>query len=60
MKDRRENCVELNIYVECDKCSDSKPSVSCDSADKKGDDDETCVKINVFVECDKKKRVYTI
>ncbi|MGN1481573.1 hypothetical protein [Porcipelethomonas sp.] len=56
---KKENCVELNIYVECDKCSKSEPKVQCDSTDK-NDDDETCVKINVFVECDKKKCRYTI
>ncbi len=57
MKDKKESCVELNIYVECDKCRNAKPEVSC--SDEKQDDNESCVKINVFVECDK-KRSYTI
>ena len=59
MKERRGNCVELNIYVECDKCSNYEPQAACDSSDK-NEDDETCVKINVFVDCDKKKCRYTI
>ena len=36
MKDKNESCVELNIYVECDKCSKSEPIVSC--PDDKHDD----------------------
>ena len=44
MKDKNESCVELNIYVECDKCSKSEPIVSC--PDDKHDDNESCVKIN--------------
>ena len=43
MKDKNESCVELNIYVECDKCSKSEPIVSC--PDDKHDDNESCVKI---------------
>lgn len=58
MKDKKKNCVELNIYVECDKCSDAGTSVSCEESEKH-DNDESCVKINVFVECDK-KHSYTI
>ena len=58
MKDKNESCVELNIYVECDKCSKSEPIVSC--PDDKHDDNESCVKINVFVECDDKKHRYTV
>lgn len=54
MKERKENCVELNIYVECDKCSKPEPKVGC--PEEKHDDDDSCVKINVFVECDKKHR----
>ena len=45
MKDKNESCVELNIYVECDKCSKSEPIVSC--PDDKHDDNESCVKINI-------------
>lgn len=59
MKDKKQNCVELNIFVECDKCSDSEPMVSCPD-EKHDDNEESCVKINVFVECDKKKHKYTI
>ncbi|MGN0602297.1 MAG: hypothetical protein ACI4I7_06270 [Oscillospiraceae bacterium] len=57
MKERKENCVELNIYVECDKCSKPEPMYGC--PEEKHDDDDSCVKINVFVECDKKHR-YTV
>lgn len=54
MKEKNESCVELNIYVECDKCSKCEPKVSC--PEDKHDDNESCVKINVFVECDKNHR----
>ncbi|MGN0620886.1 MAG: hypothetical protein ACI4I9_03365 [Porcipelethomonas sp.] len=54
MKDKSSNCVELNIYVECNKCSRHDDSVSCECPEKH-EDDETCLKINVFAECDKKK-----
>lgn len=59
MKDRKESCVELNIYAECDECTQYEPKAVSDSSNK-NDDDETCVRINVFVECDKKKRRYTL
>ncbi|MGN0623865.1 MAG: hypothetical protein ACI4JA_07955 [Oscillospiraceae bacterium] len=58
MKDKKENCVELNIFVECDKCQKPEPKEPCEAADKK-DEDESCVKINVFVDCGKKKCRYT-
>lgn len=58
MKDKNESCVELNIYVQCDKCSKSDSKVSCPEDNR--DDDESCVKINVFVECDGKKHRYTV
>ncbi|WP_164489180.1 hypothetical protein [Ruminococcus sp. Marseille-P6503] len=58
MKEKKESCVELNIYVECDKCSRSEPKVSC--PEDKDENNESCVKINVFVECDGKKRTYTV
>lgn len=56
MKGKKENCVELNIYVECDKCKkngweETYPEYPC-----KKEEEETCVKINVFVECDKEKK----
>lgn len=57
MKDKNESCVELNIYVECDKCSRCEPKATC--SEDKHDDNESCVKINVFVDCDKKHR-YTV
>lgn len=59
MKDKIENCVELNIYAECNKCSNYNQSEACECPNK-NDDDEACVKINVFVECDKKKSSYTL
>lgn len=58
MKERNESCVELNIYVECDKCSKPEPPKAC--ADGKHDDDETCVKINLYVDCDGKSHRYTV
>lgn len=54
---KKESCVELNIYVECDKCSKYDSNVQSESVDK-NEDEETCVKINVFAECDKKKCRY--
>lgn len=59
MKNSNENCVELNIYVECDRCSRSESKAPCDCEGRK-DNDENCVKINVFVDCDKKKYSYTV
>jgi len=53
MESKRENCVLLNIYVNCDKC-DKNDKKSASEYHKK-DNDETCVEINVFVECDKKQ-----
>ncbi len=56
MKEKKSNCVELNIYVECNRCSHHDESASCEYQERHDDDDnETCVKINVFAECDKKK-----
>lgn len=62
VKEKKENCVELNIFVECDKCSKHEPMTECvaECQDDKHDDDKSCVKINVFVECEDKKRRYTI
>lgn len=59
MKGKKENCVELNVYVECGDCKkhgweDTYPEYPC-----KKEEEETCVKINVFVECDKDKKPYT-
>ncbi|WP_298481591.1 hypothetical protein [uncultured Ruminococcus sp.] len=58
MKEKNANCVELNIYVECDKCSHDEPVVA--ECAEKHKENETCVKINVFVECDKKKCKYAL
>lgn len=58
MKDKKENCVELNIHVECDKCHRPETSSSCQ--EDKHDEDDSCVRINVFVECEDKKHKYTI
>lgn len=55
MRDKSSNCVELNIYVECNKCSRHEEAAQCECSEKHNDDDETCVKINVFAECDKRK-----
>lgn len=54
MKDKKENCVKLNIYVECDKCIKYGGKDQCDLGCKH-EEDETCIEINVYVECDKKK-----
>ena len=66
MKDNKEKeCVELNIYVDCDKLKpehkdpcDCCDPCNCHHSDKK-DDDEGCVKINVYVDCGKEKHTYT-
>lgn len=60
MKDRKENCVELNIYVECEKCHKSEATSVCSENKPEHDEDDSCVKINVFVECEDKKHRYTI
>ena len=74
MKDNKEKeCVELNIYVDCDKC-DSTPEAKpepkpepkgiygccepCGCHPDKKDDDEGCIKINVYVDCGKEKHTY--
>lgn len=51
----KESCVELNIYVECEKCikHDGKGQYN---VDYKPEEDETCVSINVYVECEKEKK----
>lgn len=54
MKENKESCVELNIYVECGKRCHSEPRITSEFAEKK-ENDETCVKINVFADCDDKK-----
>ena len=50
----KENCVELNIFVECEKSvkhgGKGQYDISC-----KPDDDDTCITINVYVECEKEK-----
>lgn len=57
MEDKRDNCVSLNIYVNCNKCKEreKKEYQPCQLADKERDDNENCIEINVYVECDKKK-----
>lgn len=64
MKDNKDKeCVELNIYVDCDKLK-SEPKDQCDCCDpcsgchpdKK--DGEDCIKINVYVDCGKEKHTY--
>ena len=60
MKDKKENCVELNIYVECDKCHRPEKTSICPEDKHECDDDSSCVKINVFVDCEGKKHRYTI
>lgn len=57
---KEENCVELNIYVECNNCKkhdweESYPKYPCE---KEEEEEETCVTINVFVECEKEKKSY--
>lgn len=61
MKEMNESCVELNIYVDCDKCGNHESSdSSCEaSAETNKCNNETCVKINVFVDCGKKKHCYS-
>lgn len=59
MKEKNTNCVELNIYVECEKCDHDAPCAAVETAEKH-EENETCVKINVFVECDKKKCRYAL
>lgn len=61
MNDKKENCVELNIYVECEKCSGHEQKDPCEQHDdkKKEKENENCVKINVFVDCGKEKHKYT-
>lgn len=53
MKEKIENCVVLNIYVECDK-RDEKYDNCC----KKEEEEDTCIEINVYVDCKKKKMQY--
>lgn len=62
VKAEKENCVELNIFVECDKCSKHEPMSECvaECPEDRHDDEKSCVKINVFVECEDKKHRYTI
>lgn len=63
MENKKDNCVSLNIYVNCNKSKDYELQ-SPDTCNKPGPDkkeNETCIEINVFVECDKKKSChYTI
>lgn len=59
MKDNKEkDCVELNIYVDCDKLK-PEPKDPCGCCHDKKDDSEGCVKINVYVDCGKEKHTYT-
>jgi len=53
MEAKRENCVVLNIHVNCDKCKKDDKKGAGENC--KEDNDDTCVEINVFVECDKKQ-----
>ena len=60
MKDNKDKeCVELNIYVDCDKLK-SESKDCCDPCDCHPDkkDDEGCIKINVYVDCGKEKHTY--
>ena len=52
MEDKRDNCVSLNIYVNCNKCKEreKKEYQPCQLADKERDDNENCIEINVYVE----------
>lgn len=63
MENKKDNCVSLNIYVNCNKSKDYEAQ-NLDMCGKTGPekkDNENCVEINVFVECDKKKNChYTI
>lgn len=61
MKEMNESCVELNVYVDCDKCDKhGSGDASCEaSAETNKCSDETCIKINVFVDCGKRKHCYT-
>lgn len=60
--DKDKECVELNIYVDCDKLtSEPKPEPKnhydcCCHTDKSEDDG--CIKINVYVDCGKEKYTY--
>ncbi len=55
MKEKNSNCVELNIYVECNKCPYLDAETASECPERHDDENENCVKINVFAECDKKK-----
>lgn len=59
MKEKKESCVELNIFVECDKCEKHDLKEACQDPVSK-DEDDSCVTINVYVDCGKKKCRYTI
>ncbi|WP_295217569.1 hypothetical protein [Ruminococcus sp.] len=59
MKEKNTSCVELNIYVECDKCSHGESCAAVETTENH-EENETCVKINVFAECDKKKCRYAL
>lgn len=57
-KEKKETCVELNIFVECNNCKkrgweEEGKEDSC-KKEKEKKEEETCVEINVFVDCDKK------
>lgn len=63
MENKKENCVSLNIYVNCNKSKDYEPQNldMCSKSSPEKKENESCIEINVFVECDKKKSChYTI
>ncbi len=66
MKEKKCNCVEFNIYVECEKNNKPEPPYSpCEAAekgehDKDKDKDDSCVKINLYVDCGKECHKFTI
>lgn len=63
MENKKDNCVSLNIYVNCNKGKDYETQNldTCNKSNPEKKENENCVEINVFVECDKKKSChYTI
>lgn len=57
MERKKDNCVSLNIHVNCKKSRDheSQNSDTCGNSEPEKRENENCVEINVFVECDGKK-----
>lgn len=58
MENKKDNCVSLNIYVNCNKSKDYESQNldnTCSKSNPEKKENENCIEINVFVECDKKK-----